>query len=109
MKDTSDYGARVKALREEQLRLERKQSELLERRRTEIGRLADKLGVLEADDDAIAGALIDLKSALGNSSDERLARWRSAGASFRKDKDRKPAQPRANAAVEEPAPDAPRR
>ncbi len=55
MKDTADYGARLKALREEQQRLERKQAELLDKRRAEIGLLADKLGLLEADDDALAG------------------------------------------------------
>jgi hypothetical protein len=44
VKETSDYGARLKALKEEQLRLERKQT--------------------EADDDALAGVLLELKDAL---------------------------------------------
>ncbi len=111
MKDTVDYGARLKALKEEQQRLERKQAELLEKRRAEIGRLAERLGLLEADDDALAGALLELKSALDSpASDERLVRWRAAGASFRrKDKDRKAAPPRADAGVAEPNPDASRR
>lgn len=91
MKEAADYGARLKTLREEQQRLERKQTQLLEKRRTEIGRLAEKLGILETDDDAIAGALLELKSALGDSAgDERLRQWRTAGASFRRgNKDRK--------------------
>jgi septal ring factor EnvC (AmiA/AmiB activator) len=110
MKETADYGARLKALKEEQQRLERKQSELLDKRRAEIGRLAEKLGLLEADDDALAGVLLELKDALAKNGDERLARWRPAGASFRgKDKDRKAARPRAKAAVEESNPDAARR
>ena len=110
MKETADYGARLKALKEEQLRLERKQSELLEKRRDEIGRLAERLGVLEADDDTLAGALLELKDALSKTGDERLARWRAAGASFRrKDKDRKAAPPRADAGVAESNPDASRR
>jgi hypothetical protein len=96
MKEAVDYGARLKVLRDEQQRLERKQTELLEKRRLEIGRLAEKLGVLEADDDAIAGALLDLKAALGDSGDERLSRWRAAGASFRREnKDRKASAPHA--------------
>ena len=63
MKETADYGARLKALKEEQQRLERKQAELLEKRRVEIGQLAERLGLLEADDDALAGVLLELKEA----------------------------------------------
>jgi hypothetical protein len=110
MKETTDYGARLKALKEEQQRLERKQAELLEKRRAEIGKLAEKLGLLEADDDIIAGALLEPKDALSKTGDERLARWRAAGASFRrKDKDRKAAAPRADAGVAEPDSHAARR
>lgn len=110
MKETSEYGTRLKALKEEQQRLERKQSELLEKRRAEIGRLAEKLGLLEADDDALAGVLLELKDALSKNGDERLARWRQAGASFRRgNKDRKASHPGAKAAVETPNPDAARR
>lgn len=110
MKDTSQYGARLKALKQEQQRLERKQAELLDKRRVEIGRLAEKLGVLEADDDALAGVLLELKDALSNHGDEPLARWRAAGASFRRGhKDPKAPRPGAKAAVEQPNPDAPRR
>lgn len=110
MKDAADYGARLKALKQEQQRLERKQAELLEKRRAEIGRLAEKLGLLEADDDALAGALLELKDALAKNGDERLARWRQAGASFRRGhQDRKAARPGAKAGVEAPNPDAARR
>jgi hypothetical protein len=82
MKETTDYVSRLKALKEEQLRLERKPAELLDKRRIEIGRLAEKLDVLEIDDDALAGVLLELKDALSENGDERLARWRAAGASF---------------------------
>ncbi len=110
MKETADYGARLKTLKEEQQRLERKQAELLEKRRAEIGKLAERLGVLEADDDTFAGALLELKDALSKTGDERLARWRAAGASFRrKDKDRKAAAPRTDAGVAESNSDASRR
>ena len=108
MKETSEYGARLKALKEEQQRLERRQTELLEKRRAELGRLAEKIGVLEIDDDAIAGALLELKSAIDNpAADGRLKQWRASGASFRgKDKDRKAAAPRANGAMEDSNSDA---
>ena len=77
MKETNDYRSRLTALREEQQRLERKQAELLEKRRAEIGKLVEKLGLLEADDDTLAGALLDLKDAISKTGDERLARWRA--------------------------------
>ena len=110
MKDTSDYAARVKALKQERQRLERKQAELLDKRRGEIGRLAEKLAVLEADDDALAGALLELKEALSKNGDERLARWRQSGASFRRGhQDRKAARSGAQADSEESNPHAPRR
>ncbi len=63
MKEATDYGSRLKALKEEQQRLERKQAELLDKRRAEIGKLVERLGLLEADDDALAGALLELKEA----------------------------------------------
>jgi conjugative transfer protein TraD len=110
MKETTEYGARLKALKEEQQRLERKQAELLDKRRAEIGRRAEKLGLLEADDDTLAGALLELKDAISKTGDERLARWRAAGAAFRrKDKDRKAAAPRSDAGVAESDSDAARR
>src|SRR5271155_3037738 len=100
MKEATDYGSRLKALREEQQRLERKQAELLEKRRSEIGRLVEKLGLLEADDDALAGALLEFKEASSKTGDERLARWRAAGAAFRrKDANRKTAASRASHGV----------
>ena len=107
MKETNDYRSRLGALREEQQRLERKHAELLEKRRAEIGRLAEKLGVLEADDDALAGALLELNEALSQTGDERLARWRAAGAAFRpRDKDRKAAPARTGAGMAESDSDA---
>jgi len=110
MKEATDYGSRLKALKQEQQRLERKQAELLDKRRSEIGRLVEKLGLLEADDDALAGALLEFKEASSKSGDERLARWRAAGASFRrKDPNRKAAPARAGAGVAQSNSDAARR
>jgi DNA repair exonuclease SbcCD ATPase subunit len=102
MKETNDYRSRLTALREEQQRLERKQAELLDKRRAEIGKLAEKLGLLEADDDTLAGILLELKDALSKTGDERLTRWRAAGAAFRRrDKDRKAAPARAGVGMAE--------
>lgn len=46
-------------------KLAQRQSELAAQRREEVGRLAEKLGVLETDDDVIAGVFLELRSALG--------------------------------------------
>ena len=71
----ADLATQLQALKAEQQRLERKQAELLEKRRAEIGKLAEKLGLLEADDDLLADALLDLKVALA-ANDPRLKEWR---------------------------------
>jgi len=110
MKEATDYGSRLKALKQEQQRLERKQAELLDKRRSEIGRLVEKLGLLETDDDALAGVLLELKDAFSKTGDERLARWRAAGASFRrKNANHKTAPARAGAGLAQPDADAARR
>jgi hypothetical protein len=106
----ADLATQLQALKAEQQRLERKQAELLGKRRAEIGRLAEKLGLLEAADDLLAGALLDLKEALAKPGDERPARWRSAGAAFRRrDKDLKAASSRPRNGLASSEPDAPRR
>ena len=79
----SDYAARVSALKSEQARLAQQQLELTAQRRTEIGKLAEKLGVLEADDESLTGVLLDLKHAI-EGDDPRLKEWREIGARFRR-------------------------
>ena len=77
-----DYGARIASLKAEQLRLAQLQSDLAARRRAEIGKLAERLGVLELEDELLAAVLMELKTAIeGNS--PRLVEWRDAGARFR--------------------------
>jgi hypothetical protein len=77
-----DYASRLAALESEQARLSQEEIKLTALRREEIGRLAEKLGVLEADDATLAGLMVELKSAMGTNSPQ-LAKWRDAGASFR--------------------------
>jgi hypothetical protein len=87
-----------------------KKAELLDKRRAEIGLLAQRLGVLEPDDDVFAGVLLELKAAISKTGDKRFARWRALGTSFRRGRqDRKAAAPRPRTAVEEPDSDAARR
>jgi hypothetical protein len=81
----ADYAARIASLKSDQARLARRHAELAAQRREEIGRLADKLAVLEAEDDVLAGLFIELNAAIKGDS-PRLAQWRDAGLRFRSDK-----------------------
>jgi hypothetical protein len=78
----ADYGARIASLKAEQLHLAQLQTDLAARRRAEIGKLAERLGVLEYEDELLAGVLMELKAAIAGNS-PRLAQWRDAGARFR--------------------------
>jgi hypothetical protein len=93
----ADLATQLQALKAEQQRLARKQAELLDKRRAEIGKLAERLGLLEADDDLLAGALLELKAAIA-ANDARLKEWRAHGATFLKRTAGKAAAPAANGA-----------
>jgi hypothetical protein len=78
----ADYGARIASLKAEQLRLAQLQADLAAQRRAEIGKLAQRLGVLEYEDELLAAVFMELKAAIAGNS-PRLAQWRDAGARFR--------------------------
>jgi hypothetical protein len=78
----ADYASRIAALRAEQTRLVQRQEELAAQRREEIGKLADRLGVLEVEDEVLAGVLLEVKAAIVGDK-PRLAVWREAGFRFR--------------------------
>ena len=78
----ADYGARIASLKAEELRLVQLQSDLAAQRRAQIGKLAERLGVLEHEDELLAGVFMELKAAIAGNS-PRLAQWRDAGARFR--------------------------
>jgi len=77
----ADYGARIASLKAEQLRLAQLQSDLAARRRAQIGKLAERLDVLELEDELLAAVFMELKAAIASKS-PRLAQWRDAGARF---------------------------
>ena len=78
----AQYGARIASLKAEQLRLAQRQSDLAAQRRGEIGKLAERLGVLEIENELLAAVLMELKAAIATNS-PRLAQWRDAGSQFR--------------------------
>ena len=81
----AQYGARIASLKAEQLRLAQRQSDLAKQRRAEIGKLAERLGVLEIENELLAAVLLELKAAIATNS-PRLAQWRDAGSRFRSGK-----------------------
>jgi hypothetical protein len=93
-----DYAARIATLKTEQAKLAQRQSELAAQRREEIGRLAEKLGALEAEDDVLTGMFLELKLALEGDS-PRLKQWRDAGARFRSPKSERSKRHAADAAT----------
>ena len=74
-----DYAARIANLKSEQAKLPQRHRNW---RRDEIGRLAEKLGTLEADDEVLTGMFLELKSAM-ESDGSCLKQWRDAGGRFR--------------------------
>jgi hypothetical protein len=62
----ADYGSRIASLKAEQARLAQRQSELAAQRREEIGRLAERLGVLETEDTVFTGLFLELKAAIAS-------------------------------------------
>jgi hypothetical protein len=92
-----DYAARIANLKTEQAKLAQRQSELASQRREEIGRLAEKLGVLETDDDVLVGMFLELKSAK-ESDGSRLKQWQDAGCRFRSPKSERSKRHTADAA-----------
>ena len=78
----SDCASRLSTIKSEQARLAQQHLELTAQRRTEIGKLAEKLGVLKADDELLTGVLLDLKRAI-EGDHPRLKERREIGARFR--------------------------
>jgi len=99
---TNDYRSRMDAIRTEQARLKTAQAQLIEKRKTELGRLFERMDLLGVDDDVLIGALLELKSALSKTEDARLARWQQAGVTFRGKSDRKAAAAQSPHDVEDP-------
>jgi hypothetical protein len=81
----ADYAARIATLKCEQAKLVQRQAELAAQRREEIGRLAEKFGALELEDEVLTGMFLELKSAM-ESDGSRLRQWRDAGGRFRSPK-----------------------
>ena len=81
----AQYGARIASLKAEQSRLAQRQADLAAQRRAQIGKLAERLGVLELENELLAAVFMELKAAIASNS-PRLAQWRDAGARFRSER-----------------------
>ena len=78
----AQYASRIASLKAEQTRLVQRPSELTPLRREEIGKLAERLGVLETEDDVLTGPFLELRAAASSNS-PLLAQWRDTGLRFR--------------------------
>ena len=89
MKETSDYGSRLKALKEEQPASNANRPNCSKSAAPKSASWPNASACSKPTTTLFAGALLELKECqLAKTGDERLARWRAAGASFRRGRQR---------------------
>lgn len=77
----SDYSHKLKALEAKKQKLLDEEAKLLDKRKKEIGLMAERCGVLVVSDTVLAGILLEVKDAL-SAKDNRLKEWETNGARF---------------------------
>ncbi len=78
---SSDFAAQLAAITKKKQLLASKEEKLIGNRKQEIGSLAEKLGLLAAPEDIVAGIFCDLKQALDEKLD-KLKTWEALGAEY---------------------------
>ena len=78
------FTSQIQKLKEEELQLIEKKKKIFESRKNEIGRLAEKIQVLELSDSVIAGAFLALKNADKN----LIAGYEESGKRFLKPREK---------------------
>jgi hypothetical protein len=79
----SDYSNKLSSISEKKLKLIEEEKVLIERRKKEIGQLAQKFDLLTTSDDLIAGLFSLAKKAIAEKSDS-VKEWETLGGRFRK-------------------------
>jgi hypothetical protein len=77
----SDYSHKLKALEAKKQKLLDEETKLLDKRKKEIGVMAERCGVLVVPDTVLAGILLEVKEAVA-AKDNRLKEWEANGARF---------------------------
>jgi hypothetical protein len=81
----SDYADKLSSISEKKQKLLAEESKLIEKRKHEIGQLAEKFGLLTMSDTVMAGLFSEAQSALKGKT-EKIKTWESHGARFLKPK-----------------------
>ncbi len=79
----SDYAAKLSSISEKKLKLIDEERELIEKRKKEIGQLAQKFDLLTVSDDLIAGIFSAANKAILEKADS-VKEWETLGGRFRK-------------------------
>ncbi|MBV9575132.1 MAG: conjugal transfer protein TraD [Gammaproteobacteria bacterium] len=81
----SDYANKLASITERKQKLLEEESKLIEKRKQEIGQLAEKFGLLTLSDAVMNGLFLDVQSAAQEKS-EKIKSWESEGTRFLKPK-----------------------
>lgn len=81
----SDYANKLSSLAEKKQKILQEETKLIERRKIEIGHLAEKFDLLTVSDTLIAGSFSEIQSAIKSKS-EKLKTWENAGVQLLKPK-----------------------
>ncbi len=79
----SDYPNKLSSLSSKKLKLIEEEKELIERRKKEIGQLAQKFDLLTVSDDLIAGLFSAAQKSISDKAD-CVKEWETLGGRFRK-------------------------
>lgn len=77
----SDYADKLSSIFEKKQKLLEEETRLVEKRKIEIGQLAEKFGLLTMSDPLITGLFLEAQAALKEKS-EKIKNWESHGEQF---------------------------
>lgn len=77
----SELSIKLATIKQKEEKLLQLKTKLIEKRKKEIANLAERCGLLEADDEIITGLFIDCENAI-KLKDNRLKEWRLVGEKF---------------------------
>lgn len=77
----SDYAEKLSSLSQKKHKLLQEEAQLIDKRKKEIGELAEKFGLLVASDGVLSGLFLEAQTALHDKSD-KLKTWESHGATL---------------------------
>lgn len=81
----SEYAKKLSSLAAKKKKLQAEEFKLIERRKKEIGDLAQRFDLLTASDKILIGVLSEVQTALLHQPD-KIQRWESEGSRFRESK-----------------------